>query len=361
MTIFGIGGCMALLLLGFGIKDSISAISEKQYGEIITYDFSITYKDGISETKKEDLIQYAKEQEHMTDLIEVSESAVTIRANGKKQDATMIQPMSQKDLNGYISLQDRKSKTKYQLDDDGIILTEKAASLLGVKKGDSIKIQQSGDKQITAKISQITENYMQHKVYMTPKLYEKLYHKKAQTTGIYCIEKNISKKKMRENGKQILARDEASTLHFCADDEKTMSDMVNNLNIVVVVLIVSAGLLAFVVLYNLNNINISERRMELATIKVLGFYDGEVGAYVYRENILLTILGTIAGIILGIILHKYVIFTTEVDLIMFGRQIYVQSYIYSILLTIAFSILVNVFVYFQLKKINMVESLKSIE
>ena len=125
--------------------------------------------------------------------------------------------------------------------------------------------------------------------------------------------------------------------------------------------IVSAGLLAFVVLYNLNNINISERRMELATIKVLGFYDGEVGAYVYRENILLTILGTIAGIILGIILHKYVIFTTEVDLIMFGRQIYVQSYIYSILLTIAFSILVNAFVYFQLKKIDMVESLKSTE
>lgn len=361
MTIFGIGGCMALLLLGFGIKDSISAISEKQYGEIITYDFSITHKDGISETKKEDLIQYAKKQEHMTDLIEVSESAVTIRANGKKQDATMIQPMSKKDLNGYISLQDRKSKTKYQLDDDGIILTEKAASLLGVKKGDSIKIQRSGDKQITAKISQITENYMQHKVYMTPKLYEKLYHKKAQTTGIYCIEKNISKKKMQENGKQILARDEASTLHFCADDEKTMSDMVNNLNIVVVVLIVSAGLLAFVVLYNLNNINISERRMELATIKVLGFYDGEVGAYVYRENILLTILGTIAGTILGIILHKYVIFTTEVDLIMFGRQIYVQSYIYSILLTIAFSILVNAFVYFQLKKIDMVESLKSTE
>ena len=361
MTIFGIGGCMALLLLGFGIKDSISAISEKQYGEIITYDFSITHKDGISETKKEDLIQYAKKQEHMTDLIEVSESAVTIRANGKKQDATMIQPMSKKDLNGYISLQDRKSKTKYHLEDDGISLTEKEASLLGVKKGDSIKIQRSGDKQITAKISQITENYMQHKVYMTPKLYEKLYHKKAQTTGIYCIEKNISKKKMQENGKQILARDEASTLHFCADDEKTMSDMVNNLNIVVVVLIVSAGLLAFVVLYNLNNINISERRMELATIKVLGFYDGEVGAYVYRENILLTILGTIAGIILGIILHKYVIFTTEVDLIMFGRQIYVQSYIYSILLTIAFSILVNAFVYFQLKKIDMVESLKSTE
>lgn len=361
MTIFGIGGCMALLLLGFGIKDSISAISQKQYGEIITYDFSITYKDGISETKKQDLMDYAKKQKQMTDLMEVSESAVTIRANGEKQDATMILPMSRKDFNGYISLQDRKSKTKYHLDDQGIILTEKAASLLGVKKGDSIKIKQSAEKEITAKVSQITENYLQHKVYMTPKLYEKLYHKKAQTTGIYCIEKNISKKKMQENGKMILRRDEASALHFCADDAKTMSDMVNNLNIVVVVLIVSAGLLAFVVLYNLNNINISERRMELATIKVLGFYDGEVGAYVYRENILLTILGTIAGIVLGILLHKYVIFTTEVDLIMFGRQIYFPSYVYSILLTIAFSILVDFFMYFQLKKIDMVESLKSTE
>ena len=361
MTIFGIGGCMALLLLGFGIKDSISAISEKQYGEIITYDFSITYKDGISKAQKQDLVEYAKKQKQMTDLMEVSESTVTIRANGEKQDATMILPMSKNNFDGYIRLQDRKSKTKYHLDDQGIILTEKAASLLGVSKGDVIKIRRSGDKQVTAKVSQITENYLQHKVYMTPKLYEKLYHKKPKTTGIYCIEKNISKKKVQESGKKILGRNEASALHFCADDAKTMSDMVNNLNIVVVVLIVSAGLLAFVVLYNLNNINISERRMELATIKVLGFYDGEVGAYVYRENILLTILGTIAGIIAGIFLHKYVILTTEVDLIMFGRQIYLPSYVYSILLTIVFSILVNFFMYFQLKKIDMVESLKSTE
>ena len=361
MTIFGIGGCMALLLLGFGIKDSISAISTNQYGEIITYDFAITYKDGISNTKKQELIDHAQKQKEMTNLMEVSESAVTIRANGEKQDATMILPMSQRDFKGYISLQDRKSKTKYDLDDQGIILTEKAASLLGVKKGDTIRIKRSGDNEVTAKISEITENYLQHKVYMTPELYEKLYHKKAETTGIYCIEKNISKKKMQESGKAMLSREEASALHFSADDAKTMSDMVNNLNIVVVVLIVSAGLLAFVVLYNLNNINISERRMELATIKVLGFYDGEVGAYVYRENVLLTILGTIAGIILGILLHKYVIFTTEVDLIMFGRQIYLPSYVYSILLTIAFSILVNFFMYFQLKKIDMVESLKSTE
>lgn len=361
MTIFGIGGCMALLLLGFGIKDSISAISKNQYGKIITYDFSVTYKDGLSTAKKEEFLNWTKKQDHMTALMEVSESAVTIRANGEKQDATMILPMSKKDFRGYITLKDRKKGTKYELDDDGVILTEKAASLLGLKEGDTVKIKRSGDKQIKAKVSKITENYLQHKVYMTPKLYEKLYHKKAKATGIYCIENNISKSKMQQNGKKILEREEASALHFSADDAKTMEDMVNNLNIVVVVLIVSAGLLAFVVLYNLNNINISERRMELATIKVLGFYDGEVGAYVYRENILLTILGTIAGIILGIFLHKYVIFTTEVDLIMFGRQIYLPSYVYSILLTIAFSILVNFFMYFQLKKINMVESLKSTE
>ena len=361
MTIFGIGGCMALLLLGFGIKDSISAISKNQYGEIITYDFSITYKDGIKNAAKEEFVNWTRKQDHMTDLMEVSESAVTIRANGEKQDATMILPMSKDNFDGYITLQDRKSKTRYKLDDEGIILTEKAASLLGVSKGDTITIKKSRDHTVKAKISQITENYLQHKVYMTPKLYAELYHKKAEPTGIYCIEKNISKKKMQENGKKILARDEAAALHFSSDDAKTMEDMVNNLNIVVVVLIVSAGLLAFVVLYNLNNINISERSMELATIKVLGFYDGEVGAYIYRENILLTILGTIAGIILGILLHKYVIFTTEVDLIMFGRQIYLPSYVYSILLTIAFSILVNFFMYFQLKKIDMVESLKSTE
>ena len=361
MTIFGIGGCMALLLLGFGIKDSISAISKNQYGKIITYDFSITYKDGLSKAKKEEFFNWTKKQEHMTDLMEVSESAVTIHANGEKQDATLILPMSKKDFKGYIALKDRKKGTKYQLDDEGIILTEKAASLLGLKEGDTVKIKRSGDKQIKVKVSKITENYLQHKVYMTPNLYEKLYHKEAKATGIYCIENHISKSKMQQNGKKILAREEASALHFSSDDAKTMEDMVNNLNIVVVVLIVSAGLLAFVVLYNLNNINISERRMELATIKVLGFYDGEVGAYVYRENILLTILGTIAGVILGIFLHKYVIFTTEVDLIMFGRQIYLPSYVYSILLTIAFSVLVNFFMYFQLKKIDMVESLKSTE
>lgn len=361
MTIFGIGGCMALLLLGFGIKDSISAISKNQYGQIITYDFSVTYKDGITRKKKDDLIRWTKKQSHMTDVMEVQESAVTIHGNGVKQDATMIIPISKQDFEGFITLKDRKKGTKYQLDDNGIILTEKAASLLGVKKGDKITIQRSGSQKIRVKIDQITENYLQHKVYMTPKLYENLYGKKSDATGIYCVEKNVSDKTMQEDGKSILAKDEASALHFSSDDAKTMSDMVNNLNIVVVVLIVSAGLLAFVVLYNLNNINISERRMELATIKVLGFYDGEVGAYVYRENILLTILGTIAGIALGILLHKYVILTTEVDLIMFGRKIFLPSYIYSILLTIAFSILVNFFMYFQLKKINMVESLKSTE
>ena len=361
MTIFGIGGCMALLLLGFGIKDSISAISKNQYGEVITYDFSVTYKDGIQNTKKEEFVNWSKKQDDMTDLMEVSESAVTIHANGEKQDATMILPISKENFDGYINLQDRKSKEKYKLGDEGIILTEKAASLLGVSKGDTITIKKSGERSVKTKISQITENYLQHKVYMTPKLYEKLYKEKVQTTGIYCIQKNISKKKMQDNGKKLLAREEVSALHFSSDDAKAMSDMVNNLNIVVVVLIVSAGLLAFVVLYNLNNINISERRMELATIKVLGFYDGEVGAYVYRENILLTILGTIAGVILGIFLHKYVILTTEVDLIMFGREIYLPSYVYSILLTIAFSILVNFFMYFQLKKIDMVESLKSTE
>lgn len=196
---------------------------------------------------------------------------------------------------------------------------------------------------------------------MSPELYEKLYGEAPEATNIYCCTENVSADWENTAGSQILDQDGAGSVSFVSDDAQTMEDMVANLNIVVVVLIVSAGLLAFVVLYNLNNINISERRAELATIKVLGFYDLEVGEYVYRENVILTILGIIAGIGMGILLHRYVILTAEVDLIMFGRSIYMASYVYSTLLTIGFAVMINFLMYFQLKKIDMVESLKSTE
>ncbi|MFR2775403.1 MAG: FtsX-like permease family protein [Anaerostipes sp.] len=361
MTIFGIGGCMSLLLVGFGIKDSISAISENQYEKILTYDFSVSYKDGAAEEDKENLKNWISEKKGIQDFMEVKETTVTISANDEEQEATRIVPMSQKSFSKYITLRDRVGGQSYKMDDQGVILTEKAATLLDVAQGDQIQIREPGGKTVTVEIRAVTENYMLHKVYMTKSLYEKLYGEEAQSSGIYCIQNQNVPQNQDQIGKEVLSRKEAASVAFSADEAETMSDMVDNLNIVVVVLIVSAGLLAFVVLYNLNNINISERRMELATIKVLGFYDGEVNAYVCRENILLTIFGIIAGAVMGTVLHRYVIFTTEVDLIMFGRNINFSSYIYSILLTIGFAVFVNVLMYFQLRGIDMVESLKSTE
>lgn len=361
MTVFGIGGCMSLLLVGFGIKDSISAISENQYKKIITYDFSVAYKDGAARKDREKLKHWISERSDLKKTMEVNEAAVTICANNEEQEASRIVPISQSDVSGYITLKDRVKGNSFSMNDEGVVLTEKAAVLLGVEAGDKIQIRESGEKTVSVKICAVTENYMMHKVYMTKTLYEKLYGKQASASGMYCVKTDGSKKGMNQIRREILEREEAASVTFSSDEVKTMSDMVDNLNIVVVVLIVSAGLLAFVVLFNLNNINIAERRAELATMKVLGFYDGEVHAYVYRENVLLTVLGILAGIIMGTALHRYVIFTTEVDLIMFGRSIYVPSYIYSTLLTIGFAVFVNILMYFQLRKINMVESLKSTE
>lgn len=361
MMIFGIGGSMALMLVGFGLKDSISAISDYQFHRIIRYDISIGLKEGAGEEEKEELLQWLSKKDKVTAVKEVKETTVDLEANGETRSAAFIIPLDLKDFNDYISLQDRKTGQKEKLGTDGVILAEKTASLLGVEPGDEITINEGEDGSVKVKVAALTENYMMNKIYMSPALYEKLYGEEPEATNIYCCTSNVSKKWENTAGSQILDQNGAGSVSFVSDDAQTMMDMVANLNIVVAVLIVSAALLAFVVLYNLNNINISERRAELATIKVLGFYDLEVGEYVYRENVILTILGIIAGMGMGILLHRYVILTAEVDLIMFGRSIYMASYVYSTLLTIGFAVMINFLMYFQLKKIDMVESLKSTE
>ena len=361
MMIFGIGGSMALMLVGFGVKDSISAISDNQFQRIIQYDISIGLKEGAGEQEKEKLLRWLSEKDGITETKEVREMTVDLEANGKTRSASFIVPLDQDGFDQYVALQDRITGEKEKLGTDGVILAEKTATLLDVEPGDEITIGEGEDDAVTVKVAGLTENYMMNKVYMSPELYQKLYGRAPEATNIYCCTDNVSKEWENTAGTQILSQEGAGSVSFVSDDAQSMQDMVANLNIVVVVLIVSAGLLAFVVLYNLNNINISERRAELATIKVLGFYDKEVGEYVYRENVILTILGIIAGIGLGIVLHRYVIMTAEVDLIMFGRSIYTASYIYSILLTIGFAIMINFLMFFQLKKIDMVESLKSTE
>lgn len=361
MTVFGIGGCMSLLLVGFGLMDSIFAVSDNQYRKITTYDIAVSLKENISNKEAKDFDYWLDEQQKIKEKLKVYETSVSIEADGNSKTASLIVPLSMDHFSDFFLLKDRKSGKRYDLDDEGIIITEKAATLLGVEKGDIVSVKTDEINQVSVKVVEITENYMYHNIYMTPGLYQKKYHKIPKATKIYLNTKRTSETGQKQIGRAILNEKAAASVMFASDAIRTMEDMIGNLNIVMIVLIVSAGLLAVVVLYNLNNINISERRAELATLKVLGFYDIEVGAYVYRENILLTIIGIITGVGLGKILHRYVILTVEVDLLMFGRDIFTMSYVYSILLTVVFSIIINFLMYFQLKKINMVESLKSTE
>ena len=234
------------------------------------------------------------------------------------------------------------------------------AKTLDVSRGDPIYIGVDGEeKEVT--VTDICENYMEHYVYMTAELYEELYGEEPGYNSILFDLKNASDKEISDAGETLLKYDGVMNVTYTNNIEDQLNTMLESLNLVIVVLIISAGLLAFVVLYNLNNINITERRRELATLKVLGFYDAEVSSYVYRENIMLTLFSIVIGIGLGAVLHRFVITTVEVDAVMFGRVVNWRSYLYSALFTVGFSLFVNWVMYYKLKKIDMVESLKSVE
>ena len=261
----------------------------------------------------------------------------------------------------FVVLRNRITKEEYFLDDNGVVLTEKMAKELGVEAGDTITIRDEEKGDLDVKVEEICENYMLHYVYMTPSLYEKLYGEAPEYNCVYYRTVDRTTEEAEAIGEDILKLPGALSVSYTTDLKQQVDDMLESLDIVIVVLIISAGMLAFVVLYNLNNINITERKRELATLKVLGFYNNEVCAYVYRENIILTLIGALFGMVLGKILHQFVIVTVEIESVMFGRNIDVSSFVYGFLLTIAFSCIVNGAMYFKLKKINMVESLKSVE
>lgn len=229
-----------------------------------------------------------------------------------------------------------------------------------MKAGDEIALEKDNRK-YKVKITAITENYMGHYVYMPPSCYEKTFGEKPEYSSTVYTMKEDAGSDLETLGNEILKYPAALSISYISSLEAQLDRMLGSLGTVIVVLIISAGMLAFVVLYNLNNINITERQRELATLKVLGFYDKEVSAYVYRENIILTFIGVLAGAVFGIFLHRYIILTVEVDAVMFGRNIKPISFLYSGLLTVGFSMIVNLFMHQKLKKIDMVESLKSVE
>ena len=352
---------MALLLVGFGLKDSIFDIGVFQYNDIQLYDGNVILdEDASAEQKQEsyDRLSFDKRVEstavNLLQQVEVS--------NGKmKKDVFLDVPKDVKGIYEFIVFKDRITKETYKLTDKGAILTEKMAKTLDVKAGDTITIKDDEKGEIKVRIESICENYMGHYLYMTPGLYEELYGRTPEYNSVYYKMKDGETNQLEKVGESVLETKGALSVSYTNTLVEQLDDMLGSLNIVLVVLVISAGMLAFVVLYNLNNINITERQRELATLKVLGFYDNEVSAYVYRENIILTVIGALFGMLLGRILHQFVIVTVEIDSVMFGRNIDLSSFIYSFLITMGFSFFVNAVMYFKLKRINMVESLKSVE
>jgi len=361
MTVVGIGGCMGLLLVGFGLKDSINEIAKKQYIRIFTYDASITLNSKATEAEKEEVAKEAASYEGVSEEIKIEFFAVDLTHGDKIRNTYLFVPEDTKKIKDFLNLKDRTTGVEYAFPEgDGAYISEKTAKMLGVKAGDSVDIVRDEKKKVSVKIDKIVENYVFHYLFLSPALYKKLY-KEEPDYNTLNLKFDRAKVDEQDMGSKLLSYSGCSGISFVDDLEEQIDNMLKVLDLVTFVLIAAAGLLAFVVLYNLNSINILERKREIATLKVLGFYDNEVAAYVYRENIILTVFGIMAGIVFGTILHQYVIVTVEVDLMMFGRNIGLHSYLLSSLITIGFSILVNLAMYFMLKKIDMTTSLKSVE
>ena len=362
MTIAGIGGCMALMVVGFGIRDSIMCIGTIQYQEIQVYDGMIYLSSSVTEDQIQQIKNAMDGMDKMDRYIEMemTREPVSVSIDGSTEDVYLCVPEDKDAIEDFMNFRSRTTGEVYHIQDDGVILTEKMANTLDVSSGDTIYLGADGEeKEVT--ITDVCENYMQHYVYMSPELYQELYGEEPEYNSILFDLKDASAQELSQAGEELLKYDGVMNVTYTNSIEDQLNTMLQSLDLVIVVLIVSAGLLAFVVLYNLNNINITERRRELATLKVLGFYDTEVSSYVYRENIMLTIFSIAVGIVLGALLHRFVITTVEVDAVMFGRVVNWQSYLYSALFTTAFSLFVNWVMYYKLKKIDMVESLKSVE
>jgi len=358
MTIFGIAGCTALLLVGFGIQDSIQKIVDTQYAAVWTYDSSLTADADSLSAIRDHILQ---EETSVLDTLAIRQSAMEARTDERTIEIYLFVPESTENLEEFVRFNDRVSGERYELNDSGVIITEKLASLLNLKAGDSITLCPSETERYTATILAVAENYLYHYVYMTPAHYSALFNEAPEFSQLFFRTEEMSPVDELAFSERLLSIDEVKSVSLVSSLQASVSDMMNAMNLVIWVLIIAAGLLAFIVLFNLNSISILERRRELATLRVLGFYDGELAAYLYRENVVLTLMGIAAGILLGVPLHAYTIGTLELDMIMFGRVIQPLSYAGSVMMTIIFAGIVNFGMFFTLRKIDMVESLKSVE
>ena len=363
MTLFGICGSTALLLVGFGLKDAINTILFAQYGDICLYDEVISIDQDATERNKAELEEALQKDSRFDSYLYVYQTVVDAES-GNSDEVLSVYVFVPKDvhmLDQNLILKDRVSQEQYYLNDDEVFITEKMAHILDVKEGDTLTISVNQKNQKTIRVGKVVENYIYHYIYMTPTLYERLYEEEPDYNAITIVNRKGVEIDPDDMGKEYMAYAATGGVASISTMKDKFADMLGSLDSITLVLIICAGALTFVVLYNLNNINISERRRELATLKVLGFYDIELSQYIYRENILITIIGIALGVIGGIFLNRFVVTTVEVDIVMFGRQIFAMSFVKSILIAVAFTVIVNIIVHFKLKKIDMATSLKSVE
>lgn len=359
MTVVGIAGCTALMMAGFGLQYAISSIVDLQYSAIFHYDAMAFYDSDITADEQEEIRQQLTDDIYVDRSMRVMQNTMEITAGSSRKEIYLFVPEEPEQLDPFVTLRERESGQALSLPEEGMILTEKMARLLDVETGDTVTLQQEGTDGQELEIVAITENYTENFAYVSPRQYEASWEQEVPYNSfLICLDDPESQDHVASD---LLENNNVLSVSFSADSGQQFRDIVGSLTYIVLVIIVCAGALAFVVLYNLANINVEERVREIATIKVLGFYDREVSAYIYRESILSSLLGIGVGLLLGIPFLRFIIRTAEVDAVMFNPALSPTMFLFSALLSLLFSLVVNLAMHFRLKKIDMVQSLKSIE
>lgn len=359
MTVVGVAGCTALMVAGFGLQHAISSIVDLQYEQIFLYDAMAAFDDTITADEKQEIADQLAETPLADRAMAVRQSSVDISSGKTKKSIYLFVPEQPDELEHYINLRHRQQGDKVALPDQGAVLTEKMARLLDVQPGDTVSIHQDDSHVYQVRIADIVENYTMNFVYLSPGQYQQLWGAPAASNAFLvnlaegAEQDALSTQLLKNNNVLAVSSSDASGRQF--------RDIVGSLNYIVLVLIICAGALAFVVLYNLATINVEERVREIATIKVLGFYDKEVSSYIYRESNISALMGMVAGLLLGVPFLDFIIQTAEVDAVMFNPVINKETFLFSALLTVLFTGIVNFAMHFRLKKIDMVQSLKSVE
>lgn len=361
MTILGVAGCTALILTGYGIKNSISGLADTQFNDVMRYNAITAMRPEASEEEIASYDELIAATTEITDHLKVVQESYKLDKKGVNlQNVTVFSPLGTENLSDFVSLRDRSTQEPIALTDEGAIISEKLANLAGVEPGDSIEIRNDEMQTYQVPIQAVTENYVNHYIYLTPALYEEVFIQAAEpTTDLLLFEEPESWE--RSFGSEAMGEEAVALVTFINSVDRSFAETLGSLDIVTLVLIVSAAALAFVVLYSLTNINVSERIRELSTIKVLGFYDVEVSMYIYRESLILTLLGILFGFVLGEILSSVVLKMVEIDFMMFPPTIMPISYLYSGLLSLLFSSVVMLIMHRKLKQVDMIEALKSVE